>query len=140
MPDFRRVTDDFSVAPQIALSDLEAAKAAGFVMVINNRPDGEDPFQPPEAEVAQAAKALGLDYVFIPVRGMPTADQAMQVASVSEDAGGPVLAFCRSGTRSTFVWALARGFEGDDPAVLTEKAAQAGYDISPIAPLLAQRP
>jgi uncharacterized protein (TIGR01244 family) len=55
-------------------------------------------------------------------------------------AGGPVLAFCRSGTRSTFLWALARGAEGDDPAQLTERAAKAGYDISPITPLLGHRP
>ena len=75
---------------------------------------------------------------------MPALDGAVEQVEAMQkalaEADGPVLAFCRSGTRSTFVWALARGFEGDDPAVLTEKAAKAGYDISPIAPLLAQRP
>ena len=62
MTDFRRVTDDFSVSPQIDLEDMAAAAAQGFTLVINNRPDGEQPGQPTSAEVEAAAKAAGLDY------------------------------------------------------------------------------
>lgn len=72
MTDFRRVTDQLSVAPQISTADLAQAAAQGFKLVINNRPDGEDPSQPSSAEIEAAAKAAGLAYVHIPVRGGPT--------------------------------------------------------------------
>ena len=75
MTDFRRVTDQLSVAPQISTADLASAAAQGFKLVINNRPDGEDPAQPTSAEIEAAAKAAGLKYVHIPVRGGPTPDQ-----------------------------------------------------------------
>lgn len=131
MADLRRVTDDFSVAPQIALTDIPAIAKAGFVLVINNRPDGEDYLQPAEAQVQAAAKAAGLDYVFIPVRGGPTAEQAMAVAKACEAAQGPVLAFCRSGTRSITAWGLGQAMSGArSPQDIVSLAAGAGYDLS----------
>ncbi len=72
MTDFRKVTDDFSVAPQIELSDVARAKAEGFVLLINNRPDGEAPGQPTSDQFEAAAQAVGLAYAHIPVRGGPT--------------------------------------------------------------------
>ena len=72
MADIRKVTPEFSVAPQIGPEDVPAAKAQGFVKLINNRPDGEVPGQPTSAEMEQAARAAGLDYVFIPFVGRPT--------------------------------------------------------------------
>lgn len=104
MTQFRRVTDQLSVSPQIGLDDLSTAAAEGFKLVINNRPDGEDPSQPTSAEVEAAARAAGLDYVHIPVRGGPTPDQVEANHRAVEAAGGPVLAFCRSGTRSIVTW------------------------------------
>src|SRR5579859_5636724 len=106
MPDFRKVTDAFSVAPQIAPADLAAAAAQGFTLVINNRPDGEAPDQPGSAQMEAAARAAGLDYVHIPVRGGPTLDQVEAVQAAIAEAKGPVLAFCRSGTRSIVTWSL----------------------------------
>ncbi|HEY9237158.1 MULTISPECIES: TIGR01244 family sulfur transferase [Phenylobacterium] len=131
MTNFRRVTDDFSVTPQIALEDLAAAAAQGFKLVINNRPDGEDPTQPSSAEVEAAARAAGLDYVHIPVRGGPTPDQVEQNYRAVEAAGGPVLAFCRSGTRSIVTWSLGQ-YQADERSAdeLIELGAKAGYDLA----------
>jgi len=131
MTDFRRVTDQLSVSPQIALDDLARAAGEGFKLVINNRPDGEEPGQPTSAEVEAAARAAGLDYLHIPVRGGPTPDQVEANHRAVEAAGGPVLAFCRSGTRSIVTWSLGQ-FQADERTrdELVELGAQAGYDLS----------
>ncbi len=131
MTDFRRVTDALSVAPQIALADLATAAAQGFKLVINNRPDGEDPSQPTSAEVEAAAKAAGLDYAYIPVRGGPTPDQVAQEHELLASHPGPVLAFCRSGTRSIVTWSLGQASAGErSRGELVELGAAAGYDLS----------
>jgi uncharacterized protein (TIGR01244 family) len=133
MSQFRTVTPDFSVSPQIGVPDLDAAKAEGFVLVINNRPDGEAPDQPGAAQMAERAAALGLDYVHIPFAGRPTAEEARAVRDAAAGAGGPVLAYCRSGTRSITAWALGQAMAGDrEPAELVALAAEAGYDLSPL--------
>ena len=131
MTEFRHVTDQISVAPQIALEDLRRAAELGFKLVINNRPDGEEPGQPTGAEVEAAARAAGLDYVHIPVRGGPTPDQVEANYRAVEAADGPVLAFCRSGTRSIVTWSLGQ-FQADERSreELIELGAQAGYDLS----------
>lgn len=131
MTDFRRVTDQLSVAPQIGLDDLATAAGQGFKLVINNRPDGEEPGQPTSAEVEAAAKAAGLGYVHIPVRGAPTPDQVEANYRAVEAAEGPVLAFCRSGTRSIVTWSLGQ-FQADERSAeeLVELGSQAGYDLS----------
>jgi uncharacterized protein (TIGR01244 family) len=131
MTEFRRVTDQLSVSPQIAVEDLATAAAQGFKLVINNRPDGEDPSQPSSAQMEAAARAASLDYVHIPVRGGPTPDQVEANRLAVEAAGGPVLAFCRSGTRSIVTWSLGE-FQSDARTreELVELGAQAGYDLS----------
>ena len=131
MSDFRRVTDTLSVSPQVTEADMVRAAAEGFVLVINNRPDGEEPGQPTSAEVEAAAKAAGLGYVHIPVRGAPTPDQVEANYRAVEAAGGPVLAFCRSGTRSIVTWSLGQ-FQADERSAqeLVELGSQAGYDLS----------
>jgi uncharacterized protein (TIGR01244 family) len=135
MTDFRRVTDQLSVAPQIALSDLAAAAEQGFKLVINNRPDGEDPTQPTSAQVEAAARAVGLDYVHIPVRGSPTPDQVEAERLLFEKNPGRVLAFCRSGTRSIVTWSLGQA-QGDNYSrdELVELGADAGYDLQGLLP------
>jgi uncharacterized protein (TIGR01244 family) len=134
---FRKLDDSISVAGQIAPEDIAAAAAQGFTFIINNRPDDEQPGQPSGAEMEAAARAAGLGYAAIPITHTGFSDdQVTAMADALESAPGPVLAFCRSGTRSTFVWALARGRAGDDIDALSAKAAGAGYDLSPIRALI----
>jgi len=131
MADIRKVTPQFSVAPQIGPEDVEAAKAQGFVKLINNRPDGEVPGQPTSAEMEAAARAAGLGYVHIPFVGRPTTEQAEAVAREAAAANGPVLAFCRSGARSITAWSLGQLRDGSrSRAELAALAADAGYDLS----------
>ncbi|HKT53369.1 MAG TPA: TIGR01244 family sulfur transferase [Caulobacteraceae bacterium] len=131
MTKFRKVTETYSVAPQIALEDVQAAADRGFVLVINNRPDGESADQPTSAAMAAAASAAGLDYVHIPVRGGPTPEQVAQQRTAVEAAKGPVLAFCRSGTRSIVTWSLGEAQSGARSVEeLVGLGAAAGYDLS----------
>lgn len=131
MSDFRTVTDDFSVSPQIAPGDVATAAAQGFKLIINNRPDGEQPGQPSSAEIEAQAKAHGLAYVHIPFAGRPTAEQAKATRDAAAAAGGKVLAFCRSGTRSITAWSMGQAAAGDRPtADLVQLGAGAGYDLS----------
>ncbi len=130
---FRKLDDSISVAGQIDPADVATAKAQGFTFIINNRPDDEQPGQPSGAAMQAAAEAAGLGYVAIPISHAGfTQQQVAQMGEALAAAPGPVLAFCRSGTRSTFVWALARLAAGDDPAALRAKAEAGGYDIGPI--------
>ncbi|MDB5693139.1 MAG: family phosphatase [Alphaproteobacteria bacterium] len=134
---FRRLDERSLVSGQIRPEDLPEAAAAGVTMVVNNRPDGEEPGQPPSAEIEAAAQAAGLAYRYIPVAGGLTPAQVEAMAEALQ--GGTILAFCRSGTRSTWLWALARARLGDDADSLIEKATAAGYDISPILRYLPPR-
>ncbi len=129
---FARIDDQISVAPQISLADVASAAAQGVKRLVNNRPDGEAPGQPTSAEMAAAAAAAGLDYRYIPVTH---AGFSLEQVSAMTDAladGQPVLAFCRSGTRSTLLWALAQAAGGANADKVAEQARGAGYDISPV--------
>ena len=131
MADIRVVTDTFAVAPQLGPADMSAAAARGFKLVINNRPDGEAPGQPTSAEMEAAARAAGMDYVQIPFAGRPSDAQADAVREAAEGAEGPVLAFCRSGTRSITAWSIGQARAGKRPRhELLELATKAGYDLS----------
>ena len=135
---FKKLDEKTFVAGQIAPADLAEARTTGITLVINNRPDGEAPGQPGGSEIEAAARAAGMDYAAIPVSGGFSMEQveAMRAALASSD--GPVLAFCRSGTRSTNLWSLARASMGDSPQSLSEKAAAQGYDLSPLMGALTQ--
>ena len=133
MTQFLKVTDQFSVSPQIMLADMASAAEQGFVLVINNRPDGEDPSQPSSAQMQTAAEAAGLGYLHIPVVGGPTPDQVEQVRQTIDQTDGPVLAFCRSGTRSIVTWSIGQALSGErTPAELIGLGAAAGYDLSSV--------
>lgn len=135
----RRVDDSISVSPQIQPEDIAAIKAAGFVGVINNRPDEEQEGQPEGEAIRAAALAAGLTYAAIPIGHAGFSHpQIAAMVDVLEGAEGPVLAFCRSGTRSCNLWALARARMGDQPDELIAKGAEAGYDLSGLRPLLDQ--
>ena len=87
--------------------------------------------------IRAAAEAAGLSYTAIPVTHAGFSfPQVQAMIAALEDAGGPVLAYCRSGTRSCNLWALAGAGLGEDPDTLTAKAAGAGYDISGLRPLM----
>lgn len=133
MTDFRRIDDNLYASPQIGLADVAEAAALGVRLIINNRPEDESPDQTPGPEIEAAARAAGIAYVAIPVTHAgfgPGQVDAMRDAIAGAD--GPVLAYCRSGTRSTLLWALAEAKAGRNPSVIASKAAGGGYDISPI--------
>lgn len=137
MSDFRTLSADYSVAPQITLEDVAEAKAAGFAMIVNNRPDGEEPEAPQGDEIANAAAAEGLAYAAIPVGHAGFSHPQLDALdAVLSGATGPVLAYCRSGTRSTHLWALTRARAGDDVDAIVEAAAGAGYDLGGLRPML----
>lgn len=133
---FRKIDDKTFASPQIELADVAEAQALGIGMIINNRPEDESPDQTPGAEIEAAAKAAGIAYVAIPVThagfSMPQVE-AMQ-AALAQAGDKPVLAYCRSGTRSTLLWALAQARTGMAPDAIAAHAAGAGYDVSPIMP------
>ena len=122
------------VAGQIRPEDVPEIAARGIRTIVNNRPDGEEPGQPSSREIEAAARAAGLGYRWIPVAHGLRPEQVEAMAGALED--GPALAFCRSGTRSTYLWALARSRRGADGDTLLRQAAEAGYDLDPIRSLL----
>lgn len=130
---FRTLDETILVAGQVTPADVAEAAAQGVTFVINNRPDDEQPGQPSGAQIEAAAKAAGLGYAAIPITHAGfSMNQVEAMRTALEAAPGKVLAFCRSGTRSTLVWALARATMGETPDALAEKAEAAGYDLSPI--------
>lgn len=134
---FRTIDSRFLASPQIAVEDVARAKEVGVTFIVNNRPDGEEPSEPQSADIEAAATAAGLGYAYIPVThsGFSGA-QIDALEPVLADENASVLAYCRSGTRSTFLWALTRAKLGDSPEDVTAKAAQGGYDVSPIRPMM----
>jgi uncharacterized protein (TIGR01244 family) len=134
---FRSITTDIMVAPQISVDAVAEAKAAGVALIINNRPEGESDDQIPGADIEAAARAAGMDYIAIPITHSGFSQpQVMAMVAALQGAQGKILAYCRSGTRSTLLWALAESAQGGDPDALTNMAAKAGYDVSPVRPLM----
>ena len=137
MSDFRKLSDTVFASPQIALADIEVAKANGITLIINNRPDGEEPSAPQGEDIKAAAQAAGLSYLAIPIGHSGFSEpQIDQMIAAIDEASGPVLAYCRSGTRSTLLWALAQAKSGAQPDAIAQAAMAAGYDVSPIRPML----
>ena len=133
----RQLDDKTLVSGQIGPADIPGLAEQGVGLIINNRPDGEDAGQPLSAELEAAAKAAGIGYCYIPIsRGIGPSDvEAMQDALKSCEQA-KVLAFCRSGTRSTLAWAVARREDGVPVEELQRAADNVGVDISPVAHLL----
>ena len=128
---FIPLAERFWVSPQITPGDVSEAASMGIKMIINNRPDGEESGQPTGADVETAAKNLGLAYVEIPVKGAGVSDDHLDKFDAAlRTAEGPVLAYCRSGARSTIVRALARARAGDPIEAIIAEAAAAGYNIA----------
>ena len=132
----KKLADDLLVTSQITLSDIDDAAAAGVRSIINNRPDGEEPDQPPSAALEARAREHGIAYHHIPIAGGNFDDASVHAfAKVQQAATGETLAFCRTGTRSTTLWALSQA--GKRPAeALIGAARDAGYDLKALRPRL----
>lgn len=130
--DIRRITDRFSVSPQIRPEDVPTLAEAGFTRVICNRPDAEVTGDETSAEIERACAEAGLSFHVIPVghSGL-TPDLIAQQREAVDTSDGPVLAYCRSGTRSCHVWALGRAGEMDTDEIIAA-GAQGGYDLTPM--------
>jgi len=120
-----------SVAGRLDRADIDALARAGVRTIVNNRPDGEDPGQLPAAEASQLAAAHGIAYHHIPITAATlTRGDVDAFAATLKDAAEPVVAHCRSGTRSALLWALTRMRDGADPLALIAEAARHGIDIA----------
>lgn len=139
-PMFRTLTDDMLVAPQITVADVAEAKAQGVTLIINNRPDDEEPGQPAGDDIKAAAEAAGITYIAIPVTHAGFSAPQIDALDKALDAAdkGKTLAFCRSGTRSTLLWSLRQARDGMPVGEIARLAGNAGYDVSMIRPLLDQ--
>lgn len=135
---FRRLTDTLFVSPQISVNDVNEAKTMGITFILNNRPEGEAPDQTPGEDIEAAARAAGIGYAAIPVShgGFAPWQLDGMDSALASAGGGKLLAYCRSGTRSTLLWALARARAGEAPESLAEAAAEAGYDIAPVRQIM----
>jgi uncharacterized protein (TIGR01244 family) len=133
----RQLDDRTLVSGQIAPNEVAGLAEQGITILVNNRPDGEEPGQPFAGEIEEAAAAAGIAYRFVPIiRGIGPADiEAMQEA-MREAGDGKLLAFCRSGSRSALTLALAQREEGVAREDIERKVTDAGFDIGPIAHLL----
>jgi uncharacterized protein (TIGR01244 family) len=133
----RQLDEHTLVAGQIAPEQVAELKAQGVAMIVNNRPDGEDSDQPRAADIEAAAEAAGVAYRWVPIRRGPGPAEVEAMQNAMRDCGeGKLLAFCRSGARSTFAWALARHEDGAERHELERRAAEAGVSLAPIAHLL----
>ena len=137
MSDFRKLSDTMFASPQIGLDDVAIARDMGVALIVNNRPEGEGPDQVPGDEIEAAARAAGIDYLAIPITHAGFSHpQVTALADALDKTNGPVLGYCRSGTRSTLLWALARASIGESPDAIAAAAAAAGYDVGPVRPAM----
>lgn len=133
----RQLDDNVMVTGQVAPHEVAGLAAQGITVLVNNRPDGEEPGQPLAGDIEDAAGAAGISYHFVPIiRGIGPADIEEMQKALREAEGGKLLAFCRSGMRSALALALARREEGASAEEVTRQLNQAGFDHGPIAHLL----
>jgi uncharacterized protein (TIGR01244 family) len=133
----RKLDERTWVSGQLAPHEVAELAKDGVTMLVNNRPDGEDPDQPLASDIEAAAEAAGIAYRFVPiVRGIGPADVESMHEAMREAGDGAMLAFCRSGTRSALACALAHRECGASAEEVTEKLTKAGFDSGPISHLL----
>lgn len=127
-PRYVVLTDTVAASPQIQASDMAAIAAAGFQVVINNRPDGEAMGQPSSEELQAAATAAGLEYHYYPLNAFNYPGDDISAMADLFDGDRPVYAFCRSGTRSSNLWISSRA--PDEREAARQHAQQLGFDVS----------
>jgi uncharacterized protein (TIGR01244 family) len=133
----RQLSDRVMVSGQVQPHEVAGLAAEGVTVLVNNRPDGEEPGQPLAGEIEEAARAAGINYHFVPIiRGIGPADVEEMQKALRESEAGKLLAFCRSGTRSAMALALAKREEGASTEEVVQQLNQAGFDHGPIAHLL----
>ncbi len=132
--EIKKLDDKVSVAVQIQISDMAKIAEAGFKTIISNRPDNEEIGQPSFADIKQAAEVLGISALHLPVvSGQLMADDPKKFGKALDDAEGAVLAFCRTGTRSSILWSLDQGARGNSSDKILSATSAAGYDLSGLA-------
>ena len=123
-----KLTENLAVSAQISLDDVAQIAAAGYKVLMNNRPDGEDSHQPAGALIATAAEAAGMEYHHIPITAASFPGPDLEaITALFDDPSRPVLAFCRSGTRCTNLWVA--GVADSDLASAMKVASQCGFDL-----------
>jgi uncharacterized protein (TIGR01244 family) len=132
------LTEKLFVSPQISVETVMAAAERGVSLIVNNRPEGESPDQTPGESIEAAACAAGMTYAAIPVTHAGFAPWQLDALdeALANNGEGKALLYCRSGTRSTLLWALARARAGDDLETIAATAAAAGYDVTPIRQIM----
>lgn len=136
----KMIENGVAISPQIDPGTIGDLAAAGVTLIINNRPDGEEAGQPTSAEIEAIAGEHGIAY-----RHIPTTPDTLSLVHIDQfvtalkEADGTVLAYCRSGLRSTLLWGLSqvRG-HGHDPEDVQKRAADAGFDVSPAMSTMVQ--
>ena len=133
---FKALTPTLSVASQLTEADVAQAARDGFRAIVNNRPDGEDATQVQSIKIARLAAQHGMEYAFVPaVSGKIGADEVVGMAQALARLQTPVLAFCRTGTRSTTLWALTQA-QALPAGEIIATAAAAGFDLTALKPQL----
>ncbi len=136
---FKKLDDGISVSPQLTLGDVGRAAREGFRAIISNRPDKEEAGQPAAAAIKAEAERHGLAFAHIPIESGKAGDaDADEMRRALDTLPGPVLAYCRSGARSTTLWALANA-DRVDTATLVRQASAADHDIAAVEPALQRR-
>jgi uncharacterized protein (TIGR01244 family) len=136
MMDLRQITSDFAVAPQIEEDDIQELVNAGYRTIISNRPDNEVAGGFDSSELAKRAADAGVEIHYLPYfPGAMTPELVAEFEAVMAETEGPVLAYCRSGTRSSHLWAMSQVGTREVDEILS-LAANAGYDLSPMEGLL----
>jgi uncharacterized protein (TIGR01244 family) len=130
-----KLTENLAVSAQISLDEVEQIAAAGYKVLINNRPDGEDSHQPAGALIATAAEAAGMEYHHIPITAASFPGPDLEaITDLFDDPSRPVLAFCRSGTRCANLWVA--GVADSDLAGAMKVASQCGFDLGMASSLI----
>jgi sulfide:quinone oxidoreductase len=134
--ELHKITEDLSVASQLGAADVPLLAAQGFRTIICNRPDAEAVGQPPFGPVEEAARAAGMTAVYQPVPSSAVSDaDGAAFGKLLEELPKPVLAYCRSGTRCTILWALSQAAKQSSGEIVRQAKA-AGYDLTGLAPRL----
>ena len=135
--DIKTLTSNLSISPQVLVSEIQAIAQAGFKAIICNRPDGEGPDQPSFKEIEQAANKYGLTATYLPAESGKVRDEEGQVfGQLLNTLPGPVLAYCRTGMRSTTLWALSQAGSKPLPQIL-EASQKAGFDMKALVQRIA---
>ena len=134
--ELHKITEDLSVASQLDAADIPLIVAKGFRAIVCNRPDGEAMGQPPFGPVEAAARAAGMAVAYQPVPSNAVSDaDGAAFGKLLEELPKPVLAYCRTGTRCTVLWALSQAPEQPFSEIV-RRAKAAGYDLTGLVPRL----